>query len=153
MGEPSGAPGRLGDVDADPRRIVDPNEVVEKLSSVIPNLDWRETHQKLRSKTAFQWLKRQLTPRQQADILALGIPALAGQMGAAKPAKPAAAAAMSKAPTPQAPSPRASSPRASSPDADRDDRKDREDLSERRDADDVRRSGEDERQERDDDRD
>ena len=59
---------------ADPRRIVDPNEVVEKLSSVIPNLDWRETHQKLRSKTAFQWLKRQLTPRQQAAIIALGIP-------------------------------------------------------------------------------
>ncbi|WP_313292674.1 peptidoglycan D,D-transpeptidase FtsI family protein [Rhizobium rhizoryzae] len=61
---------------ADPRRIVDPDEVVEKLSSVIPNLDWRETHQKLRSKTAFQWLKRQLTPRQQADILALGIPGI-----------------------------------------------------------------------------
>lgn len=61
---------------ADPRRIVDPNEVVEKLAGVIPNLDWRETHQKLRSKTAFQWLKRQLTPRQQADILALGIPGI-----------------------------------------------------------------------------
>jgi len=61
---------------ADPRRIVDADEVVEKLSAVIPNLDWRETHQKLRSKTAFQWLKRQLTPRQQADILALGIPGI-----------------------------------------------------------------------------
>lgn len=61
---------------ADPRRIVDPNEVVEKLSEVIPNLDWRDTHQKLRSKTAFQWLRRQLTPRQQADIMALGIPGI-----------------------------------------------------------------------------
>ncbi|MFJ1311866.1 peptidoglycan D,D-transpeptidase FtsI family protein [Agrobacterium sp. P15N1-A] len=61
---------------ADPRRIVDPDEVVEKLSAVIPNLDWRATHQKLRSKTAFQWLKRQLTPRQQADILNLGIPGI-----------------------------------------------------------------------------
>lgn len=61
---------------ADPRKIVDANEVVEKLSAVIPNLDWRDTHKKLRSKTAFQWLKRQLTPRQQADILALGIPGI-----------------------------------------------------------------------------
>lgn len=61
---------------ADPRKIVDANEVVEKLSAVIPSLDWRDTHRKLRSKTAFQWLKRQLTPRQQADILALGIPGI-----------------------------------------------------------------------------
>lgn len=61
---------------ADPRKIVDANEVVEKLSAVIPNLDWRDTHKKLRSKTAFQWLRRQLTPRQQADILALGIPGI-----------------------------------------------------------------------------
>ncbi|WP_409457296.1 peptidoglycan D,D-transpeptidase FtsI family protein [Rhizobium sp.] len=61
---------------ADPRKIVDANEVVEKLSAVIPNLDWRDTHKKLRSNTAFQWLRRQLTPRQQADILALGIPGI-----------------------------------------------------------------------------
>ncbi|KGD89201.1 penicillin-binding protein 2 [Rhizobium sp. YS-1r] len=59
---------------ADPRRIVDADEVVEKLAQVIPNLDWGETHKRLRSGTAFQWLKRQLTPRQQAAVLALGIP-------------------------------------------------------------------------------
>ncbi|MFJ1310852.1 peptidoglycan D,D-transpeptidase FtsI family protein [Agrobacterium sp. P15N1-A] len=59
---------------ADPRKIVDPDEVVEKLAAVIPNLDWGDTYKKLRSKTGFQWLRRQLTPRQQADILALGIP-------------------------------------------------------------------------------
>ncbi|EMS98421.1 penicillin-binding protein [Agrobacterium tumefaciens str. Cherry 2E-2-2] len=61
---------------ADPRRIVDPDEVVEKLATVIPNLDWRETHRRLRSDTGFQWLRRQLTPRQQADILNLGIPGI-----------------------------------------------------------------------------
>ena len=61
---------------ADPRRIVDADEVVEKLALVIPNLDWGETHRKLRSATAFQWLRRQLTPKQQADILALGLPGL-----------------------------------------------------------------------------
>ncbi len=61
---------------ADPRRIVDADEVVEKLAFVIPNLDWSETYKKLRSQTAFQWLKRQLTPKQQADILGLGIPGI-----------------------------------------------------------------------------
>src|SRR5690606_6542299 len=61
---------------AEPRRIVDADEVVEKLATVIPDLDWGGTHRKLRSTSAFQWLKRQLTPRQQADILALGIPGI-----------------------------------------------------------------------------
>ena len=61
---------------ADPRRIVDVDEVIEKLSSVISNLDWAVTYKKLRSQTAFQWLKRQVTPRQQADIMNLGIPGI-----------------------------------------------------------------------------
>jgi len=61
---------------AEPRRIVDADEAVEKLATVIPNLDWSDTHKKLQSGSAFQWLKRQLTPRQQSDILALGIPGI-----------------------------------------------------------------------------
>lgn len=61
---------------ADPRRIVDADEVVEKLAAVIPSLDWRETHKKLKMDSGFQWLRRQLTPRQQADILALGLPGI-----------------------------------------------------------------------------
>lgn len=61
---------------AEPRRIIDADEVVEKLASVIPNLDWSETYRKLRSQSAFQWLRRQLTPKQQADILALGLPGI-----------------------------------------------------------------------------
>lgn len=61
---------------AEPRRIVDADEAVEKLATVIPNLDWSDTHKKLQSSSAFQWLKRQLTPRQQSDILALGIPGI-----------------------------------------------------------------------------
>lgn len=61
---------------ADPRRIVDADEVVEKLALVLPNLDWGDTHRKLRSPSAFQWLRRQLTPRQQAAILALGLPGI-----------------------------------------------------------------------------
>lgn len=61
---------------AEPRKIIDADEVVEKLATVVPNLDWSDTHRKLRSGSAFQWLRRQLTPRQQADILALGIPGI-----------------------------------------------------------------------------
>ncbi|NSY51505.1 peptidoglycan D,D-transpeptidase FtsI family protein [Agrobacterium tumefaciens] len=61
---------------AEPRRIVDADEVVEKLATVLPNLDWSDTHKKLRSGSGFQWLRRQLTPRQQSDILALGIPGI-----------------------------------------------------------------------------
>ncbi len=61
---------------AEPRRIVDADEVVEKLATVIPDLDWQETHRKLQSPSAFQWLRRQLTPRQQSEILALGIPGI-----------------------------------------------------------------------------
>jgi cell division protein FtsI (penicillin-binding protein 3) len=61
---------------AEPRRVIDADEVIEKLATVIPDLDWSETHRRLKSKSAFQWLRRQLTPRQQADILALGIPGI-----------------------------------------------------------------------------
>lgn len=61
---------------AEPRKIIDANEVVEKLATVLPNLDWKDTHRRLQSGSAFQWLRRQLTPRQQSDILALGIPGI-----------------------------------------------------------------------------
>lgn len=61
---------------AEPRKIIDANEVVEKLATVLPNLDWKDTHRRLQSDSAFQWLRRQLTPRQQSDILALGIPGI-----------------------------------------------------------------------------
>ncbi|RDL48039.1 Peptidoglycan synthase FtsI [Ensifer sp. M14] len=61
---------------AEPRKTVDADEVVEKLATVIPNLDWRDMHRKLQSDSAFQWLRRQLSPQQQADILALGIPGI-----------------------------------------------------------------------------
>ncbi len=61
---------------AEPRRIVDADEVVEKLDTVIPGLNWAETHKRLRSDSGFQWLQRQITPKQQAAILELGIPGI-----------------------------------------------------------------------------
>ncbi|WP_337182611.1 penicillin-binding protein 2 [Shinella sp.] len=59
---------------AEPHKIVDADEAVEMLATVLPELDRRGTYRKLTSKSRFQWLKRQLTPKQQSRILALGIP-------------------------------------------------------------------------------
>jgi cell division protein FtsI (penicillin-binding protein 3) len=61
---------------AEPRRIVDADEVIEKLSTVLPDLQVEQTYHKLKSGSGFVWLKRQLTPRQQADIMALGLPGI-----------------------------------------------------------------------------
>ncbi|WP_413468342.1 peptidoglycan D,D-transpeptidase FtsI family protein [Mesorhizobium sp. B1-1-8] len=61
---------------AEPRRIIDADEAIEKLSTVLPEIDYEQTYRKLKSGAGFVWLQRQLTPKQQADILALGIPGL-----------------------------------------------------------------------------
>jgi cell division protein FtsI (penicillin-binding protein 3) len=61
---------------AEPRRIVDADEVIEKLSTVLPDLQIEQTYHKLKSGSGFVWLRRQLTPRQQADIMALGLPGI-----------------------------------------------------------------------------
>jgi cell division protein FtsI (penicillin-binding protein 3) len=61
---------------AEPRRIVDPNEVIEKLSLVLPDIEVEQTYHKLKSGAGFVWLRRQLTPKQQNDIMQLGIPGI-----------------------------------------------------------------------------
>lgn len=61
---------------AEPRRIVDADEVIEKLSTVLPDIDIEQTYHKLKSGTGFVWLKRQLTPKQQAEIFQLGLPGI-----------------------------------------------------------------------------
>ncbi|MDQ0454788.1 peptidoglycan D,D-transpeptidase FtsI family protein [Rhizobium paknamense] len=61
---------------AEPHKIVDADEAIEKLQTVLPDLDARDTYKRLNSKSHFQWLRRQLTPKQQSQILALGIPGI-----------------------------------------------------------------------------
>ncbi len=61
---------------AEPNKIVDVDEAVENLISVLPDLDQRSLYRKLSSNSRFQWLRRQLTPKQQSQILALGIPGI-----------------------------------------------------------------------------
>ncbi|TKT80154.1 penicillin-binding protein 2 [Aquamicrobium sp. LC103] len=61
---------------AEPRRIVDADEAIEKLLTVLPDLNIEQTYNRLNSGTGFIWLRRQLSPRQQQAIMELGIPGL-----------------------------------------------------------------------------
>lgn len=67
---------KMSSLFAEPRRIVDADEVIEKLSTVLADLDVEDTYAKLKSGKGFVWLRRQLTPRQQGDIMALGLPGI-----------------------------------------------------------------------------
>ncbi|HEX8164163.1 MAG TPA: penicillin-binding protein 2 [Beijerinckiaceae bacterium] len=62
---------------ADPRKVVDKDEAVELLTAVLPDLNARELRQKLGRvdrRRGFVWIKREVTPRQQAEVHRLGIP-------------------------------------------------------------------------------
>jgi cell division protein FtsI (penicillin-binding protein 3) len=61
---------------AEPRRIVDADEAIEQLATVLPDIDYEQTYHKLKSGTGFVWLKRQLSPKQQSEIMKLGIPGI-----------------------------------------------------------------------------
>lgn len=61
---------------ADPKRILDASETIELLSTVLRDLDWQATYNKLHKNADFVWIRRGLTPKQKAQIIALGIPAL-----------------------------------------------------------------------------
>ncbi|MBC2885942.1 penicillin-binding protein 2 [Ochrobactrum sp. CM-21-5] len=61
---------------AEPRKIVDPDETIEMLSTVLPDLDWETTYKRLKSGAGFVWVKRGLTPKQQSQIMALGVPGI-----------------------------------------------------------------------------
>jgi cell division protein FtsI (penicillin-binding protein 3) len=60
----------------EPNRIVDVDDAVEQLASVLPSLDIQQVHKRLSSKAGFVWLQRELTPAQQNMILELGIPGI-----------------------------------------------------------------------------
>lgn len=60
---------------------VDVESAAIRLTSVLPELDLEETIERLSSARQFVYLKRNLTPRQQYDVNALGIPGLLFQKG------------------------------------------------------------------------
>jgi cell division protein FtsI (penicillin-binding protein 3) len=61
---------------ANARRLLDPEEAARGLVTVLPDLDYAKTLKKLRSDRTFVWLRRNLTPREQLEVTALGIPGL-----------------------------------------------------------------------------
>ena len=61
---------------ADPQEVMDINSTVEDLSTVLVNLEKEKLFKKLNQKKRFVWIKRGITPMQQAQINALGLPGL-----------------------------------------------------------------------------
>lgn len=61
---------------ADPKLILDANEAVQQLTSVLPDLDPVALMADLKSDKRFIWIKRNLSPRQQQEVFRLGIPGL-----------------------------------------------------------------------------
>lgn len=61
---------------ADPQKMKFPAEALDRLAEVIPDIDKAKLLERLRGPGHFVWIKREMTPAQQAQILDLGIPGL-----------------------------------------------------------------------------
>lgn len=61
---------------ADPRLVLDAKDAAQKLAAVLPDLDQKDVLAKLASGKSFVWIKRHLTPREQAQVNRLGLPGL-----------------------------------------------------------------------------
>ncbi|RDE08612.1 peptidoglycan D,D-transpeptidase FtsI family protein [Pelagibacterium lacus] len=61
---------------AEPRRIIDVPEAARAILSVLPALDRKWLEDRLDGEEGFVWIRRELTPRQRDEIMALGIPGL-----------------------------------------------------------------------------
>ncbi|MDC9825926.1 penicillin-binding protein 2 [Devosia sp. ZB163] len=67
---------RVPSLFAEPRRIVDVEEAVQKLRTVLPDLNEDWLRNRLTGDKGFVWVKRELTPAIQERIYQLGIPGL-----------------------------------------------------------------------------
>ncbi|MGD9502416.1 MAG: penicillin-binding protein 2, partial [Methyloceanibacter sp.] len=61
---------------ADPDRVIDVDELAEQVASVLPGIDQRDLRARIRQGGRFVRIKRELTPKQQAEIHELGLPGL-----------------------------------------------------------------------------
>lgn len=61
---------------AEPRRVLDVDEALEGLLSVLPDLDPTVVRRRLESRAGFVWLKRELKPAQADRIHNLGLPGI-----------------------------------------------------------------------------
>ena len=60
----------------DARKVIEPVATADALLTVLPDLNREKLLTQLHSGRAFQWIKRQLGPRQQAAVHALGLPGI-----------------------------------------------------------------------------
>lgn len=60
----------------EPRNIIDPDEAAEAIVGVLPDLDVTALRKRLTGNAGFVWIKREITPKQQQKIHALGIPGI-----------------------------------------------------------------------------
>ncbi|MGB6968699.1 MAG: penicillin-binding protein 2 [Methyloceanibacter sp.] len=61
---------------ADPARVIDRDELVEQVASVLPDINTAELRQRLKQGRRFVSIRRELTPKQQGEIYELGQPGL-----------------------------------------------------------------------------
>jgi len=59
---------------ADSRKVIDAEESIEAIAKVLPDLDRRRLLAKLKKRKGFVWIRRELTPRQEASLRRLGLP-------------------------------------------------------------------------------
>ena len=61
---------------ADPARVIDIDELAEQVTSVLPGIDAGDLRARLKRGRRFVRIKRELTPKQQAEVHELGLPGL-----------------------------------------------------------------------------
>jgi cell division protein FtsI (penicillin-binding protein 3) len=61
---------------ADPKRVIDRDELAEQVASVLPGVNAESLRKRLNGGSRFVRIKRELTPRQQSEIHELGLPGL-----------------------------------------------------------------------------
>lgn len=59
---------------AEPRRVIDADEVVDGLAKVFPELDTDRIRKRMDSKRGFMWLKREITQDEQRRVHRMGLP-------------------------------------------------------------------------------
>ena len=67
---------RVPSLFAEPRRIIDVEEAVQALRSVLPDLEEDWLRNRLTGDQGFVWVKRELTPAIQDAVMRLGIPGI-----------------------------------------------------------------------------
>ncbi|MGA3303171.1 MAG: penicillin-binding protein 2 [Methylovirgula sp.] len=65
---------KVTSVFADPLQMIDKDEAVDQLTSILPDLNADDLLKKLRSRKGFVWIKRAISQKQQSDIYHLGLP-------------------------------------------------------------------------------